>query len=336
MTARPGHPTPRRSVLVPLLALAALAFVLAWHISVGARPIPLAVVAEALLSYDASVFEHVVIVDLRLPRALLAAMVGAALAVSGALMQGVTRNPLADPGILGLLIGASFAVVLVVGVFDLAAPALIPLVAALGAVLAAAAVWGIASAAPGGAMPLTLVLSGAAITAFLAALVTIANLLDEQSFEQLRVWMTGSLAGAQGGVIRWALPWFGVGLVVAFAIARQVTALAMGEETALGLGMNVGRLKALALFAVVALTAAAVAMAGPMGFVGLVVPHAVRLLAGQDYRRIVPWSAIAGAGYLLVVDVAARMVLAPVEISTGLVTALLGAPIFVWLVRARL
>ncbi|WP_432256505.1 FecCD family ABC transporter permease [Limimaricola sp. AA108-03] len=335
MTAPSTRPA-RRPGFAPLLALAALALAFAWHVSVGARTIPLPVVAEALLSYDASVFEHVVIVDLRLPRALLAAMVGAALAVSGALMQGVTRNPLADPGILGLLIGASFAVVLVVGVFDLAAPALIPLVAALGAVIAAMAVWGIAAAAPGGAMPLTLVLSGAAVTAFLAALVTIANLLDEQSFEQLRVWMTGSLAGAQGGVMLWALPWFGAGLVVAFAIARQVTALAMGEETATGLGLNVGRVKALALFAVVALTAATVAMAGPMGFVGLVVPHVVRLFAGQDYRQIMPWSALAGAGYLLVVDVAARMVLAPVEISTGLVTALLGAPIFVWLVRARL
>ncbi len=335
MTAPSFRPV-RRPGFAPLLALAALALAFAWHVSVGARTIPLPVVVEALLSYDASVFEHVVIVDLRLPRALLAAMVGAALAVSGALMQGVTRNPLADPGILGLLIGASFAVVLVMGVFDLAAPALIPLVAALGAVIAAMAVWGIAAAAPGGAMPLTLVLSGAAVTAFLAALVTIAKLLDEQSFEQLRVWMTGSLAGAQGGVMLWALPWFGAGLFVAFAIARQVTALAMGEETATGLGLNVGRVKALALFAVVALTAAAVAMAGPMGFVGLVVPHVVRLFAGQDYRRIVPWSALAGAGYLLVVDVAARMVLAPVEISTGLVTALLGAPIFVWLVRARL
>jgi len=336
MTAPSTRPAWRRLGFAPLLGLAAFALVFACHVSVGARTIPLPVVAEALLSYDASVFEHVVIVDLRLPRALLAAMVGAALAVSGALMQGVTRNPLADPGILGLLIGASFAVVLVVGVFDLAAPALIPPVAALGAVIAAMAVWGIAVAAPGGAMPLNLVLSGAAVTAFLAALVIIANLLDEQSFEQLRVWMTGSLAGAQGGVMLWALPWLCSGFIVALAIARQVTALAMGEETATGLGLNVGRVKALALFAVVALTAAAVAMAGPMGFVGLVVPHVVRLFAGQDYRRIVPWSALAGAGYLLVVDVAARMVLAPVEISTGLVTALLGAPIFVWLVRARL
>lgn len=320
----------------PAAGLAVLALAFVWHVSVGAKTIPLPVVADALLTYDASVFDHVVIVDLRLPRAVFAVLVGAALAVSGALMQGVTRNPLAEPGILGLLIGASFAVVMAVGVFDLVSAAAIPLVAALGALGAAAAVWGIALAAPGGATPLTLVLAGAAITAFLGALVTMASLLDEQTFDELRVWLTGSLAGRRWDVALWAAPWLAAGFVVAFGVARQVTALAMGDDTAVGLGLRVGRLKALVLFAVVALTAAAVAIGGPMGFVGLVVPHAVRLFVGQDYRLVVPWSAIAGAAYLLVVDIAARMALAPVEISTGLVTALLGAPVFVWLVRARL
>ncbi|WP_235937828.1 FecCD family ABC transporter permease [Pseudoroseicyclus tamaricis] len=321
---------------VPVAGVAALLLAFGWHISVGAKTIPLGTVMEALVAYDATNFDHVVIVDLRLPRALFAVLVGAALSVAGALMQGVTRNPLAEPGILGLLIGASFAVVVFVGVFDLAPPALIPLVAAIGALAAAVTVWGISTAAPGGATPLTLVLAGAAITAFLGALITAANLLDEETFEELRVWLTGSLAGRRLDVLPWALPWLAAGLVIAFGAARQVTALAMGEETAVGLGMNVGRLKALVLVSVIALTAASVAIAGPMGFVGLVVPHAVRLFVGQDYRLVVPWSALAGAAYLLVVDIAARMALAPVEISTGLVTALLGAPIFVWLIRARL
>ncbi|WP_404379169.1 FecCD family ABC transporter permease [Caenispirillum salinarum] len=320
----------------PAAGLAVLALAFAWHVSVGAKTIPLPIVADALLAYDPTIFDHVVVVDLRLPRAVFAVLVGAALAVAGALMQGVTRNPLAEPGILGLLIGASFAVVLVVGVFDLAEPAAIPLVSALGALAAAAAVWGIAAAAPGGATPLTLVLAGAAMTAFLGALMTAANLLDEQTFEDLRVWLTGSLAGGQWSVALWAAPWLLAGFLVAFGTARQITALAMGDETAAALGIRVGRIKMLALLAVVALTAAAVAIGGPMGFVGLVVPHAVRLFVGQDYRLVLPWSAIAGAAYLLVVDVAARLALAPVEVSTGLVTALLGAPVFVWLVRARL
>ncbi|QQA44229.1 FecCD family ABC transporter permease [Pelagovum pacificum] len=330
--ARPGAP----SWLAPVLGVGALVLAFAWHISVGAKTVPLATVFEALLAYDGENFDHVVVVDLRLPRAICAVLVGASLSVAGALMQGVTRNPLAEPGILGLLIGASFSVVVLVGFLDLVPPVFIPLAAALGALGAAVAVWGIATLAPGGATPLTLVLAGAAITAFLGALVSIVNLLDEQTFQEMRVWLTGSLAGRQTETLPWALPWLALGLGIAMAVARQVTALALGDEAAVGLGMKVGRLKALILVAVIALTAGAVALAGPMAFVGLVVPHGVRLFVGQDYRRVVPWSAVGGAAYLLVVDIAARLALAPIEISTGLVTALLGAPIFVWLVRARL
>lgn len=285
--AAPAH----RAVLwlAPAVGLACLALAFGFHISVGAKTIPLRSILEAFVAYDPTVFDHVVIVDLRLPRAVFAVLVGAALSVAGALMQGVTRNPLAEPGNLGLLIGASFAVVFVVGVFDLAAPVMIPPVAAIGALGAAVAVWGIATAAPGGATPLTLVLSGAAVSAFLGALVTLASLLDEQTFEELRVWLTGSLAGRRIELMQWSLPWLGAGLLLSLGLARQVTALAMGEEAAIGLGMRVGRLKTLVLFVVVALTASAVAIAGPMGFVGLVVPHAVRLFVGHDYRLVVPW-----------------------------------------------
>ncbi len=324
------------TAMVVAILLAALALAFAWHIAVGAKTIPLGTVAQAFFNYDDTVFDHVVIRDLRLPRALIAVGVGAALSVAGALMQGVTRNPLAEPGLLGLLTGASFAVVVGYGYLGLGGPAAIPLLAAVGALAGALAVWSIAQAAPGGATPLTLVLSGAAVTAFLGALISVVHLLDEDSFETLRVWLTGTLAGRRPDVALWALPWALGGLIVALTLARQVTALAMGEETATGLGVEVGRLKALVLAAVVALTAAAVAVAGPMGFVGLVVPHAVRLIVGHDYRIIVPVSALAGGVYLLLADIAARLVLAPVEISTGLVTALLGAPFFVWLVRARL
>ena len=183
---------------------------------------------------------------------------------------------------------------------------------------------------------MTLVLAGAAVTAFLAALTAIMLLIDETSFEALRVWLTGTLAGRPGSAGLWAAGWLAIGLVVALGAARQVTALAMGDEAATGLGVDVNKLRLAILASVVALTAAAVAIAGPMGFVGLVVPHMVRLVVGYDYRVIVPASALAGATYMLIADIAARMLLAPVEISTGLITALLGAPVFVWLVRARL
>ncbi|MEM9798212.1 MAG: iron ABC transporter permease [Pseudomonadota bacterium] len=319
-----------------MIALGALALAFGWHIAVGAKTIPLGTILEALVAYDRAIFDHVVIRDLRLPRALLAIGVGAALAVAGALMQGVTRNPLADPGLLGLLVGASFAVVLFHGFLGWGAAATIPVWAAIGALAGALTVWGVASAAPGGATPLTLVLSGAALTGFLGAIISMLHLIDEDTFENLRVWLTGTLAGRRTETALWALPWALAGLAVALGVARQVTALAMGEETATGLGVDVKRLQVAVLFSVVALTAAAVAVAGPMGFVGLVIPHVVRLFVGQDYRRIVPWSALAGALYMLLADIAARLVLAPIEVSTGLVTAFLGAPFFVWLVRARL
>lgn len=332
----PAHGQPIGRRLRPALVVASLLFAFGLHISLGSTTIPLGTVLAALIDFDPKNFNHAIILDLRLPRAIFAVLVGASLSVTGALMQGVTRNPLADPGTLGLLAGASSAVVLAIGVFGIASVAFLPLAAGLGAVAAAAVVWLIARATPAGATPLTLVLSGAAISAFLGALITIANLLDEQSFEQLRVWLTGTLAGRNTGLLPWTLPWMLGGFAIAAATARKITALAMGDEAAAGLGMNVARLKLSILFAVVALTAASVAIAGPMGFVGLVVPHAVRLFVGQDYRRIVPWSAVAGAAYLLLVDIVARIALAPLEISTGLVTALIGAPAFVWLVRARL
>ncbi|NAZ38281.1 iron ABC transporter permease [Rubellimicrobium sp. CFH 75288] len=319
----------------PLL-LGLLVLVFLWHIAVGAKPIPLGTVLAALTAPEPGNFDHVVIRDLRLPRAVYAVAVGASLSVAGALIQGVTRNPLAEPGLLGLMAGASVAVVLWVALQGPGGSAALPLVAALGALGGAALVWGLAGAAPGGVQPLSLILAGAAVTAFLGAIVTLAHLLDEQSFQSLRVWLNGTLSGRSWEVFLWGLPWFAGGLALAFVLARQVTALAMGEEVAAGLGVDVARLKALALAAVVALTAASVALAGPLGFVGLVIPHAARLFVGADYRLIVPVSAVIGAIYLLGVDILARVALAPLEIATGLVTALAGGPVFVWLVRARL
>lgn len=318
------------------LCLAGVVVAFLWHISVGAKSIPVATVWQALTDPQEGVFDHVIVRDLRLPRAIFAVTVGAALSVAGALMQGVTRNSLAGPGILGLLSGATFAVIIGIGWLGLASTAYIPLFAAVGALVGALLVWGIAEAAPGGATPLTLILSGAAVTAFLGSIQGAAILLNEDAFQNFRVWLSGSLAGGDMATYRWALPWFGLGLAAALLIARQITVLAMGEETAAGLGVDTTRIKAIALSSVVALTAASVAIAGPLGFVGLVIPHVVRLFVGADYRLIVPFSALVGGGYVIIVDIAARMVLAPIEISTGIVTAMLGAPVFIWLVRTRL
>lgn len=325
--------------LIPLpwlWCLVALVLAFALHIALGAKSIPLAEVFHALLNYDDKKFDHIVIWQLRLPRAVIAVVVGASLSVAGALMQGVTRNPLAEPSILGLLHGASFTVVVLVSLFGVQSAGWLPLFAAIGALGAALLVWGISVSAPGGATPLTLILSGAAVTSFLAALIAMIKLIDQDTFENLRVWLTGSLAGRDLKVLWWCSPWLIAGMAVALLVARQVTTFAMGEETATGLGVKVGRLKALVLFAVIALTASSVALVGPMGFVGLVIPHVVRLFVGHDYRRIVPYSLIVGSVYLLLVDIVARIALSPIEISTGIVTSIVGAPLFVWLVRAKL
>lgn len=307
-----------------------------WHISVGAKPIAFSVVWTALTAPQDGVFDHIVVRELRLPRALFALAVGAGLSVAGALMQGVTRNPLAEPAILGLMAGASCAVVLGIGTFELAGTAFIPVFAALGALMGAGMVTAIAQSAPGGATPLALILAGAAVSGFLMALQSAAILLDPQSFANFRLWLSGSLSGRDMATFLWTLPWFAAGLITALLVARQVTALAMGDETAIGLGVNILRIKLIALAAVVSLTAAAVSVAGPMGFVGLVIPHVVRLFVGSDYRLIVPFAALLGASYLVVVDIAARLLLAPVELSTGIVTTILGAPVFIWLVGKRL
>lgn len=338
MSAAAGHPgtgfrAAAASGVPVMLGITALLFAL--HIAVGAKPLPLSTVLEAIVSRDETVFDHMIIWDLRLPRALIALAVGAALSVAGALMQGVTRNPLADPGLLGLMAGASFAVVIVSFFFGVTSLAWLPWIAALGALAAALVVYLIALWAPGGATPLTLTLSGAAISAFLGAVISIAHLLNEESFDNLRVWLSGSLAGRDLTMLYITGPWIALALLVAFGLARQVTALAMGDDVARGLGVRTGWLKVQLLVTVVVLTACSVALAGPMGFVGLVIPHVVRLFIGSDYRWIVPYSAILGAAYLLGVDIIARIAIPPREISTGIITAMVGAPVFVHLVRMR-
>ena len=328
-----GHPVRAWSGVPALLGLLVGAFL--FHIAVGAKPLPLSTVTEAIVAFDPKVFDHVIILNLRLPRAVLAIVVGASLSLAGALMQGVTRNPLADPGLLGLTAGASLAVVMVTALTGMASMALVPWIAMAGALAAAIAVYCIAHFVPGGATPLSLTLSGAAISAFLGALISIAHLLGGDTFENLRVWLTGGLAGRELGLLRYVGPWMAIALLAGLLLAPRVTVLAMGEEVAQGLGVRTGPLKVQLLAVVVVLTACSVALAGPLGFVGLVIPHVVRLYVGSDYRWIVPYAALTGAIYLLGVDIIARVAIPPREISTGIITAMVGAPLFVHLVRQR-
>ncbi|HEV7346514.1 MAG TPA: iron ABC transporter permease [Devosia sp.] len=327
------HPVRAWSGVPALLAILAGAFLL--HIAVGAKPFPIGTVIEALIDFDPTVFDHVIVLNLRLPRAVLAVVVGASLALAGALMQGVTRNPLADPGLLGLTTGAAFAVVVAHSVFGFTAMAAVPFLAMAGALGAAVIVFFISRMVPGGATPLSMTLAGVAVSAFLGTIVSVIHLLNQDTFENLRVWLTGTLAGRDITLLYYVGPWMLLALVAGILLAPRVTVLAMGDEVAQGLGVKTGPFKAQLLAVVVVLTACSVALAGPLGFIGLVIPHVVRLYVGSDYRWIVPYAALVGAAYLVSVDIVARIAIPPREISTGIITALVGAPLFVHLVRRR-
>lgn len=328
-----AHPVRALSGVPVLLGILLLAFLL--HIAVGAKQLPLGTVIQAIFNFDPTVFDHAIVRNLRLPRAVLAVVVGASLSLAGALMQGVTRNPLADPALLGLTSGAAFAVVMATSVLGLSSMAFLPWIAMLGALVAALTVYLIARLVPGGATPLSLTLAGAAISAFLGAVISVIHLLDQDTFENLRVWLTGGLAGRDLALLLYVGPPLALGLLGGVLLAPRVTLLAMGDEVAQGLGVKTGALKVQLLVVVVVLTACSVALAGPLGFIGLVIPHVVRLYVGSDYRWIVPYAALAGAIYLLGVDTIARIAIPPREISTGIITAMIGAPLFVHIVRRR-
>lgn len=326
----------RPVLLLGLLVFAGLlGLALMSSIAFGAADIAPADVWQALVAFNPESTEHLIIRTLRLPRAAVAALVGAALAVAGALMQGLTRNPLADPGILGIETGAALGVVAAVFFLNIGSLYLYALFAFAGAALTAVAVYALGSLGRGGPTPLKITIAGAALTALLSSLTTGMLIFHQRTLEEVRFWLAGSVAGRDLNLLMQAAPYLLAGLVLALALGRQITTISLGDDIARGLGQRTGWVKALTAVATVLLAGGAVAVAGPIGFVGLVIPHAVRFLVGQDYRWILPYAALAGAIFLVLSDVAARLVLRPTELPVGVMTALIGGPFFVYLVRWR-
>lgn len=338
---RTPAPVPRRVTgpRVASLALALVALALAGLVSVavGARPTALGEAVQALLGHreglDASQQVSQAAVQQRLPRTALAMVVGAGLALAGATMQAVTRNPLADPGILGVSGGASLAVVLGIAFGGLSSPTGYVVVAMLGAAVAAVLVYTIGSLGRGGASPLKLALAGAATSAAFAALVSAVLLPRVDVMTTFRFWQIGGVGGASWERLGGVVPFLAVGAVIVLGTTRSMNSLALGDDLAAGLGVRVARARLVASAGAVVLTGAATAVAGPIGFVGLVVPHAVRLVAGPDHRWLLPLSALCGAALLTAADVVGRVVARPSEVEVGIVTALVGAPVFIALVR---
>ncbi|PYE81318.1 FecCD family ABC transporter permease [Pseudoroseicyclus aestuarii] len=271
----------------------------------------------------------------RIPRTIMAALGGAALGLSGAVMQAITRNPLADPGILGVNAGAAFAVTLGIAWFGMALSVTYVAVAILGAALAAAFVYVVGSAGPGGATPLKLALAGTATSVALASLMNAVILGRNDIANSVQYWMVGGVGGVTMDRVGLVAPFLALGFVLGAWTAPRLNSLALGDELAAGVGENVALTRAVSALGAVILAGATTAICGPIGFVGLAVPHMCRLIIGVDHRWLLPLSAFGGAILLLAADVLGRVLVRPAELEVGIVTALVGVPIFIIIVRRQ-
>jgi iron complex transport system permease protein len=323
----------RRVVLLVCLALLLVVAVLA-SFAFGAKQIALAEVWSAIFSPTGS-NDHVVVRTVRVPRTILGLAVGAALGVAGALMQGHTRNPLADPGLLGVSAGAAFSVVL--GIYALGVTSLFGYVwlSLAGAMVASVVVFLLGMISRDGPTPVMLALAGVCVSALLQAFVSALVLQNAATLDAYRFWAVGSIAGRDGEIALQVAPFLAAGLLLALLNAPGLNVMALGEDVARGLGVDTGRVRWIGLSAVTLLTGAAVAACGPIGFVGLVVPHVCRIFTGPDYRWLVPASALAGPVLLLGADIVGRLVLWPAEVPVGIVLVLLGTPFFIAIVRRQ-
>jgi iron complex transport system permease protein len=319
--------------LVALVGLLLLVCFLS--ITLGSRSITLETIWHAFVDFDPSSASETVVRQMRVPRTLLGVTVGAALGLSGAILQGVTRNPLADPGIMGINAGAAVFVVGGIMVFGTQQLTTYVWLAFLGAGAAIVVVYGVASLGREGATPVKLALGGAAVTAGLTSVTTAIVMTNVDALNELRSWQVGSLAGRYMPVFWQTAPFILVGVVVALGTGRALNGLALGEDVAVALGQRI-RLTRIVMFVTVALLCgAATAACGPIAFVGLVVPHLARLICGPDYRWILPYSMVLTPVVLLLADIAGRVVISPGELQVGVVLGVLGAPAFVFLVRYR-
>lgn len=335
MPVSAGAPSalPRR-MLALLLSLAGLAFLLLLSIAVGSKDIPLRVVIESLL-HNTGQGDAYVIWDLRIPRTVIGFAVGLALGVAGALIQALTRNPLADPGVLGVNAGAAFFVALGIAVFGVASISGYVWFAFAGALVVTVAVYLIGSAGRGGADPVHLTLAGVALGAVLSGIVTGMVLIDPQTFDQMRNWSAGSIVGRGWDVFGPVVPFLALGVLLAVLATPSLNAIALGDDLARSLGASILRTRILVILAVTLLAGGATAIAGPIGFVGLMVPHIARWLTGPDQRWILACTLTLAPSLVLSADILGRIVIRPGEFPVGIVTAFVGAPVLILLVRRK-
>lgn len=323
-----------RRAVVMTAAVVALLLAVLFSLAVGARAIAPSAVLDALLHGGHSDAAEVVR-EMRVPRTVLGVMVGAALAVAGTALQGITRNPIADPGILGISQGASVGVVVAIAYAGTHTLTGYVWYAFTGAALAAVAVYAIAASGRGGATPVKLALGGAAINALLVSVTTGILTTRASALDEFRFWQVGALSGREAAIVGQTWPFLLAGLLLVLSVARGLDALALGEDVAKGLGQNVALVRVVGGLGATVLTGAGVAAAGPIAFIGLAVPHIARAVIGSDHRWVLPLAALLGPLMLLVSDTVGRIVFPPSEVPAGVMTALIGVPFLVTLVRRK-
>ena len=316
-----------------VVALALLGLVVLMSVAYGSKQIGFREVIRSFTDYDSTLNDHLIVRTLRIPRTAVGLMVGVCLGLSGAVMQGLSRNPLADPGLLGVDAGASLFVVIGIALFGLTDLSSTVWVAFAGEFAASVVVYVLGSAGRTGATPVKIALAGAALTALLGSFTSAILVLDASTLDQFRFWAVGSIAGRTGDLAWQMLPFAIAATVVTLSCARTLNSLALGDDTATSLGMKLGTSRALCAVAIVLTAGTATAAAGPISFVGLTIPHVVRKFTGPDHRWLLPYCAILGPILLLGSDIIGRVIDRPAEIQVGIVTALVGAPFFVVLVR---
>lgn len=329
--------TLRRSFMAAIIILAGLILLIVFmliSLTKGAAEIPLSTVVESFTNFDKTSSLHLLIIDMRLPRVIGAVLVGCSLSVAGALMQGMTRNPMADTGIMGLNSGAGLAIALCYAFFKSASYSQIVFASFLGAALGASLVYIISNMVPGNNHPMKLVLAGATVSALLSAL-SQGFAISAGASQNVTFWTMGSLAGTNWNQIKLAIPVIAIALVGAIIISRGVSILSMGEEVALGLGVKTKLIKFLGTFFVVLLAGTSVAVAGTISFLGMMIPHFARFLIGPDYRLIIPTSAVLGGLMLVVSDLFSKTFTPPAELPVGAVIALIGVPVFLYFARKQ-
>ena len=322
----------KKFVLVIILCLALLSIIAMFSISLGVKRIAFSKVMEVIFGNDLDSIEATIILQ-RIPRTVFGILAGGALGISGALMQSITRNPIADPSILGVNTGASLFVVAGIAFFNITAAYQYIWLAIIGAGLTAVFVYSVASMGKDGATPLKLALSGSAVSIVLGSLVSTIMLPNNRVMEAFRFWQVGSIGSATWENIALISPFLILGFIIAMLISGYLNNLALGDEAATALGTNVVLTRSVGALASVLLCGAATALAGPIGFIGLIIPHIVRLVFGSEMSKMLPLSFIGSGILLLLSDILGRIIGSPGETEVGIVTAVLGAPIFIFAIR---